>query len=380
MGGRAYARARRGDLARQRSACWRRCSPSWPQKFQPLVDALNEVSESSYRHTRPGHPAPVRAVAEDRQRALLRAAQAPRRRSHPRRRDRVRALTHAAVSACRSCSAASTTCASRTTSTTSWSPTARACRTRPAAARPRRKLLVAPVRLAASWRCRCTWIRQLLQRLARGRSARAPARGQRRRLPDRARGREPLPVPRLERRPRPAGVAARAGDAGRGRQVHRRATGCCGARSPGHFPLELRRVLFERARLDPRLERARAGLYREASRYAQTLLSPPGAGAARARTAGSAGSVEQEGGAGGAAALLPPDQRAQARAHRADQLGAEGRRGPPRNQSRRRRGGLTLPPVRASVLIHSRTACAGPCACRACRRAGACSRGARARA
>src|ERR1700724_1887548 len=32
-------------------------------------------------------------------------------------------------------------------------------------------------------------------------------------------GRESLPVPRLECRPRPAGVAARAGDAGRGRQV-----------------------------------------------------------------------------------------------------------------------------------------------------------------
>ncbi|MBS0380308.1 MAG: hypothetical protein JSS29_17640 [Proteobacteria bacterium] len=37
---------------------------------------------------------------------------------------------------------------------------------------------------------------------------------------------------------------------------------------PGHFPLELRRVLFERARLDPRLPPARAQLYVEASRYA----------------------------------------------------------------------------------------------------------------
>jgi hypothetical protein len=36
---------------------------------------------------------------------------------------------------------------------------------------------------------------------------------------------------------------------------------------PGHFPRELRRLLFERAGLDPRLG-ARAGLYREASGYA----------------------------------------------------------------------------------------------------------------
>ena len=36
---------------------------------------------------------------------------------------------------------------------------------------------------------------------------------------------------------------------------------------PGHFPLELRRVLFERAGLDPNVG-ARAGLYREASGYA----------------------------------------------------------------------------------------------------------------
>ncbi len=37
---------------------------------------------------------------------------------------------------------------------------------------------------------------------------------------------------------------------------------------PGHFPLELRRVLFERARLDPTLSPDRAGMYLEASRYA----------------------------------------------------------------------------------------------------------------
>jgi len=38
---------------------------------------------------------------------------------------------------------------------------------------------------------------------------------------------------------------------------------------PGHFPQELRRVLFERTRVDPRLAVERAQLYREASRYAE---------------------------------------------------------------------------------------------------------------
>jgi hypothetical protein len=38
---------------------------------------------------------------------------------------------------------------------------------------------------------------------------------------------------------------------------------------PGRFPAELRRTLFERTRVDPRLDAARAGLYREASRYAE---------------------------------------------------------------------------------------------------------------
>jgi hypothetical protein len=38
---------------------------------------------------------------------------------------------------------------------------------------------------------------------------------------------------------------------------------------PGHFPVELRRVLFEHSHVDPRLPAARAALYREASRYAE---------------------------------------------------------------------------------------------------------------
>src|SRR5215472_1542630 len=38
---------------------------------------------------------------------------------------------------------------------------------------------------------------------------------------------------------------------------------------PGRFPAELRRLLFERTRVDPRLDGARAALYREASHYAE---------------------------------------------------------------------------------------------------------------
>ncbi|GAC1453296.1 MAG: hypothetical protein PVSMB6_07440 [Steroidobacteraceae bacterium] len=38
---------------------------------------------------------------------------------------------------------------------------------------------------------------------------------------------------------------------------------------PGHFPAELRRVLFARTRTDPRLGAGPAAMYREASRYAE---------------------------------------------------------------------------------------------------------------
>src|SRR6266436_5702234 len=38
---------------------------------------------------------------------------------------------------------------------------------------------------------------------------------------------------------------------------------------PARFPAELRRLLFERTRVDPSLTSARAALYREASRYAE---------------------------------------------------------------------------------------------------------------
>jgi len=40
------------------------------------------------------------------------------------------------------------------------------------------------------------------------------------------------------------------------------------AQYPRHFPAELRRVLFERTRIDPRLGGERRGLYGEANRYA----------------------------------------------------------------------------------------------------------------
>jgi hypothetical protein len=38
---------------------------------------------------------------------------------------------------------------------------------------------------------------------------------------------------------------------------------------PGRFPAELRRILFERTRIDPRLAAGREELYRHASRYAE---------------------------------------------------------------------------------------------------------------
>jgi hypothetical protein len=63
--------------------------------------------------------------------------------------------------------------------------------------------------------------------------------------------------------------------------------------SPGRFPLELRRVLFERSRPDPRLDAARAGLYREASHYAERFCRRLEQSLVRRRTA------RQEAGADG---------------------------------------------------------------------------------
>jgi hypothetical protein len=53
--------------------------------------------------------------------------------------------------------------------------------------------------------------------------------------------------------------------------------------SPRHFPLELRHVLFARCRPDPRLDLARASMYREASRYAERFCRRLEADLARGR-------------------------------------------------------------------------------------------------
>jgi len=52
---------------------------------------------------------------------------------------------------------------------------------------------------------------------------------------------------------------------------------------PGHFPRELPRLLFERARVDPALDAPRAALYREASRYAERFCRHLEQGLARSR-------------------------------------------------------------------------------------------------
>ncbi len=72
------------------------------EKFQPMVDALNEVSESSYTPHRPRHPAPLRDLAEDRQRALLCPPRSASASSRPRAGGtRLRALS--AACCCRVC-------------------------------------------------------------------------------------------------------------------------------------------------------------------------------------------------------------------------------------------------------------------------------------
>jgi hypothetical protein len=58
---------------------------------------------------------------------------------------------------------------------------------------------------------------------------------------------------------------------------------------PGHFPLELRHLLFERARPDPALDAPRARLYREASGYAQRFCGRLERTLARARARGGRG-------------------------------------------------------------------------------------------
>lgn len=63
---------------------------------------------------------------------------------------------------------------------------------------------------------------------------------------------------------------------------------------PGHFPLELRRVLFERARPDPRLSAARAQLYREASRYAERFCRRLEGALVRTRARSTPGVTDRE--------------------------------------------------------------------------------------
>jgi len=63
---------------------------------------------------------------------------------------------------------------------------------------------------------------------------------------------------------------------------------------PGHFPLELRRVLFERARLDPCLSATRAHLYREASLYAERFCRRLENRLARTRAGSAAGVADRE--------------------------------------------------------------------------------------
>jgi hypothetical protein len=55
---------------------------------------------------------------------------------------------------------------------------------------------------------------------------------------------------------------------------------------PGRFPAELRRLLFERTCIDPRLSRSRAALYRESSGYAEKFCRRLERTLARTRAAG----------------------------------------------------------------------------------------------
>ncbi len=64
--------------------------------------------------------------------------------------------------------------------------------------------------------------------------------------------------------------------------------------SPGHFPLELRRLLFERARPDPRLSADQGQLYAEASRYAARFCERLEARLKRARRHAQAGPADAE--------------------------------------------------------------------------------------
>jgi hypothetical protein len=64
--------------------------------------------------------------------------------------------------------------------------------------------------------------------------------------------------------------------------------------SPQHFPAELRRVLFERTRIDPHAAAAgRAQIYREASRYADKFCARLERLLSRSRTARNGGAADE---------------------------------------------------------------------------------------
>ena len=86
--------------------------------------------------------------------------------------------------------------------------------------------------------------------------------------------------------------------------------------SPGHFPLELRRLLFERAHAGPAPGCRARGHVPGGEPVCAALLSPSGT-RARAHARDRQRRWCRAGGVRGAAALLPPDQRTQTRAHRA---------------------------------------------------------------
>ena len=63
---------------------------------------------------------------------------------------------------------------------------------------------------------------------------------------------------------------------------------------PGHFPAELRRALFGRTRLDPRLTAAAAAMYRQASCYAERFCRRLEGRLARTRGTPAGGAREEE--------------------------------------------------------------------------------------
>ncbi len=91
MGGRAYA-ALADTMSRGKGRVLGQVFNELARNFQPMVDALNELSETLLHSLGQGHSAVVRDLAEDRQPALLRHSEASRCGTRRRRRHCVRAL------------------------------------------------------------------------------------------------------------------------------------------------------------------------------------------------------------------------------------------------------------------------------------------------